>query len=281
MPRTVWVQEVLHCKDNPEYSSPSFHRACAEENHYEPQRKAFHLPLRIHPASTDADRRLEFRDYGDRMVARQLSELNPDDCRLFCCKDCAIYGNAGLTALDHFALLDQVYREWFPHRAEDKDVSDGSFFGKFMRFVQPVATLAEVLRFHRVLCEKLQSLEKDVEDKPHPCAIRPNKTRRVGAFKLRETFFIVFIVLNAGWQEHGVLLVWMNENVAKTYNCKEGGDIMGYDCSDAGDLGEACVFRCPLERAMQIVVSQDLERAHNRTEYNELWEETLGGQYKK
>lgn len=281
MPRTIWVQEVNYCKDNPEYNSTSFHRGCAEEHHYEIQRKAFHLPLRINPASTDAERWLDFRDYANRSVARRLSQLNPDDCRLFCWKDCAIYGNAGLTASDHFALLDQVYREWFPHRAEDKDVSDGSFFGKFMRFMPSVASLEEILRFHHVLCEKLQTLEKDVEDKPHPCAIEPNKIRRVGVFKLRETFSIVFIVLNAGWQEHGVLLVWTNKDVAKKYNGKEGLERMGHDCGGAGDLGEACVFRCPLERAMQIVVSQDLERARSRTEYNEVLEETLGGQYKK
>lgn len=280
MPRTIWEPEGFHCEENPEYSSPSFLRGCIEETHYEHQRKAFHLPLRIHPASTDADRQLDFRDYGDRNVARYLSQLNPDDCRLFCWKDCAIYGNAGLTASDHFALLDKVYQEWFPHRAEDKDVSDGSFFGKFMRFVQP-ANMEEILCFHRVLCDKLQSLEKDVEDKPFPSDLRPKKTRRVGAFKLRETFSIVFIVLDAGWQEHGVLLVWMNKDVAKTYCSKEGGEISGYVYGDAGDLGDACVFRCPLERAMQIVVSQDPERAQHRTEYNEVLEETLGGQYKK
>lgn len=100
----------------------------------------------------------------------------------------------------------------------------------------------------------------------------------MGAFKLRETFAIVFIVIDAGWQEHGVLLVWKNEDVAKKYSCTEGGKVMGYDGDDPSDLGEACVFRCSLERAMQLVVSQDPERAHNRTEYNEMLEETLGGE---
>lgn len=181
-------------------------------------------------------------------------------------------------ASDHSELWRQVYREWYPHRAEDKDVSDGSFFGKFMRFIPPVERLTQILRFHNVLCEKLQSLEEDIEDKPPPYAIRQDRPRRVGAFKLRETFSLVFIVLEAGWQEHGVLLVWKNGDVAKLYGCREGGEIMGYHGSDAGDLGEACVFHCPLKRAMQIVVSQDPERAQKRTEYNELLEETLGDQ---
>lgn len=160
-------------------------------------------------------------------------------------------------------------------------MSDGSFFGKFMRLLPPVARLEEILRFHCVLCVKLQSLEEDFEDRPFPWVVNSDKTRRVGAFMLRETFSIVFIVLDGGWQEHGVLLVWKNEDFAKRYNCKEGRDITGYDCSDAGDLGEACVCRCPLERAIQVVLSQDLERAQNRTEHNELLEETLGGQDKK
>lgn len=210
---------------------------------------------------------------------RQFGKLKPDDCNPFCWKDCAIFGNVGVTGADHFTLMDRVYREWYPHRAEDKDVSDGSFFAKFMRFIPPVEKLEEMLRFHRSLCEKLQSLEKDFVDKPLPGEVHPNPIRRVGAYKLRETFSLVFIVFDGGWQEHGVLLVWKNGDVAKRYNCTEGPDITRYDCSEDGDMGEACVFRCrSLERAMQIVVSRDRERAQNRTEYNELLEETLGGQ---
>lgn len=45
--------------------------------------------------------------------------------------DCTIYGNVGLTEKDRVALLDDIYREWFPHRAQDKDMSEGSFCGKF------------------------------------------------------------------------------------------------------------------------------------------------------
>ena len=149
-----------------------------------------------------------------------------------------------------------------------------------MQFTLSVARgLERILRFHRVLGEKLRGLE-DVGDRElsWPCEARPRETRRVGAYKLRETFLIVFIVVEAGWQAHGVLLVWENEDVAKRFNCMEDGAIKGENCGDAGDLGEACVFRCPLKRAMQIVVSQDPERARNRTEYNEILEETLGGE---
>lgn len=131
-------------------------RGCAEEAHYEPQRKAFHIPLYIHPALlTNAARRLDFCDRPNRSVARRLDQLSSDDGRAFCWKDCAICGNIGLTGKDDFALLDEVYREWFPHRAQDKDVSGGSFFGEFMLFTPAVGTLQEHVRFHVVLCEKL------------------------------------------------------------------------------------------------------------------------------
>ena len=118
-----------------------------------------------------------------------------------------------------------------------------------------------------------------------PHAVPPKEeTRRVGAYKLRETMFDVCIVIDAGWQEHGVLLVWKNEDVAKKYNCSEGGEVQAYDGGklqayerdDGAGLDNACVFRCPLKRAMQMVVSQDPVRAQKRAEYNEMLEETLG-----
>ncbi|MCJ1471610.1 hypothetical protein MMC13_000250 [Lambiella insularis] len=278
MPRTVWKQTDPRLKDDPQWNNPSYLRACAEEAHYEPQRKAFHIPVYIHPASpTDAARRLDFRDHFNRNVARRLDQLSPDDCRAFCWKDCAIYGNAGLTGKDHVALLDDIYRVWFPHRAQDKDVSEGSFFGKFMRFTPAAGTLQEILRFHAVLCEKLCELEKDIPDtKPiDPCEVGPGQARPVAEYKLRETFSVVFIVLDAGWQERGVLLVWKSEDDASRHNCEEGGEITGYDGSNGGDLGQACVFRCPLKRAMQLIVSTDPERTKRQAEYNEMLEETL------
>lgn len=281
MPRTVWEQTDPRFKGNPQWDNPSHLRGCAEEAHYEPQRKAFHIPLYIHPASspTDASRRLDFRDYFNRNVARRLDQLSPDDARAFCWKDCAIYGNVGLTARDHGALLDDVYREWFPHRAQDKDVSDGSFFGKFMRFLPAVGTLREIVRFHTVLCQKLRELEKEIPDrKPiDPCQVRRDGQSAqpiIAEYKLRETFSAAFIVVDAGWQERGVLLVWRSEDLASRYNCKEGGDIIAYDC---GDLGQTCVvYRCLLKRAMQLIVSTDPDRAKRRVEYNEMLEEKLG-----
>ena len=280
MPRTVWKQTDPRLKDDLQWNNPSYLRACAEEAHYEPQRKAFHIPLYIHPASpTDAARRLDFRDHFNRNVARRLGHLSPDDARAFCWKDCAIYGNVGLTGKDHVALLDDVYREWFPHRAQDKDISEGSFFGKFMRFTPAAGTLQEIVRFHAVLCETLWELEREISDrKPvDPCEVRSSQSAQsVADYKMRETFSAAFIVLDAEWQERGVLLVWRSEDLASRYKCEDGGEITRYDGSDGGDLGRACVFRCPLKRAMQLIVSSDPDRAKRGAEYNEMLEETLG-----
>lgn len=110
-----------------------------------------------------------------------------------------------------------------------------------------------------------------------PHAVPPKEeTRRVGAYKLRETLFDVCIVIDAGWQEQGVLLVWKNEDIAKRYNCCEDGEVRAHKGDDADGLDNTCVFRCPLKRAMQMVVSQDPVRAQKRAEYNEMLEETLG-----
>ncbi len=50
------------------------------------------------------------------------------------------------------------------------------------------------------------------------------------------------------------------------------------DGSDNAQLlgGGVCMFRCPLKRAMRIVVSTDPERAVRRREWNEMLEEMLG-----
>ncbi len=148
--------------DEPKWQSTSHLRGIAEEDHYERQRKVFHIPLYVRPAreSSIASRQVEFRDFFGKTVARCVEDLTPDDCRLFCWKDCAIYGNGALDGSDHIVLLDKVYREWFPPRDRAEDLSAGSFFAKFMHFVPEEASLQDILDFHCVLCERLVALEK-------------------------------------------------------------------------------------------------------------------------
>jgi hypothetical protein len=280
MPRTIWKPDP-RWKDDPQWNNPSHLRGCAEEWHYERIRRTWSIPLYIHPASpTDGVRCLSFRDIFCRNTGRRLHQLTPDDCRIFCWKDCAIYGNLDIARYDTHKLLDFVYRQWFPQRAQDKDVSDRSFFAKLMCFDDPADwNLQEILRFHEVLCKKLCELEKEI---PDTMPINPFQARgweaepKVAEYKLRDTFPVVFIVVEPGWQERGVLLVWKSKDDASRHNCEEGGEVTAYDGNDSGDLGQACVFRCPLKRAMQFVVSTDPERAKQRREYNELLEETLG-----
>ncbi|KAL9097351.1 MAG: hypothetical protein Q9165_000778 [Trypethelium subeluteriae] len=275
MPRTVWEVDARY-KDNPQWNNASYLRACAEEAHYEAEKRHFITPLTINPAlPTDAARQIDFRDIFNRPRARRLDQLTPDDCRLFCWKDCAIYS---LTAPnDRLVLLDTIYRQWFPHRAEEKDVSDGSFFGKFMTFARDAATTLEEIRcFHEALCAKLKELEKEI---PDTLPIDPRQARaweatsRTAEYKLRESFLVVLLVVDNSWQKQGVLIVWKSENNAIEHGCKEGREILKYKGSDGDDLGQTRVFRCSLKRAMQLVISTNSERAQRRAEYNELFEE--------
>ena len=195
-------------------------------------------------------------------------------------------------------LLDEVYNQWYPHRAEDKDISDGSFFGKFMRFTSEVrVTVGHIAHFHQLLCGKLKELEGQIplEVPVDPSAVRLDyqKPPKLADYKMRETFDRVFVVLDdTAWRQRGVLLVWENERDAGRHNCKtrnEYDDVLdidgnGREMQISQEYGngenvpgaEVFMFRCPLKRAMQIVVSTDPERARGRREWNEMLEEMLG-----
>lgn len=249
-------------------------RLSNQDDHFELQRRHFAIPLYIHAAPSDNERPLEFCRRDGR-----LNDMTLEDRHQFCWKDVAIYGNLGMTAQDHYDLLNEVYREWFPHRANDQDISHGSFFAKFMRFWDKAGTVAEICRFHRSLERALQSFDIEIVEPLQKSADRAglDNASPVNEYKLRRSFFDVFFVVDAGWKESGVLVVWKNADTAKKYTCEEGKGLERYDCGDyGGDLGEHCVYQCSLKRAMRLVVSLDPERAKARTEYNELLGETLG-----
>ena len=195
-------------------------------------------------------------------------------------------------------LLNEVYNEWYPHRAEDKDISDGSFFGKFMKFTSEMRVgVGHIAHFHQLLCGKLKELERQIplEVPVDPCAVRLDNQKgpKLAEYKLRETFDRVFVVLDdTAWRQRGVLLVWLNERDAERHNCRvhNGHDNDGDDDGDGRELqisqeydndenpkgAGLFMFRCPLKRAMRIVVSTDPERAARRREWNEMLEEMLG-----
>ena len=336
MPRTIWKQSNPRLQGNPQWDNPTYLRGCAEESHYDHHCKAFHIPLYIRPAdtitsstndapsftssspepqpnnsssiimkkaTTASSYRLDFRNHFNRRTSRLLSDLSPDECRAFCWKDCAIYGSSPhLTGKGHTDLLDEVYNEWYPHRAEDKDISDGTFFGKFMRFTFEVrVSVGHIVHFHQLLCGKLKESEQQtsLEVPLNPCAVRldDQKGPMLAEYKLRETFDKVFIVLDdTAWRQRGVLLVWATERDAERHDCKirnerehdNDNDVDGdgdgreiqisqeYDNDENLSGAEVCMFRCSLKRAMQVIVSIDPERASRRREWNEMLEEMLG-----
>ena len=75
----------------------------------------------------------------------------------------------------------------------------------FRRFPPPVAGLDQIRRFHHVLCERLQSLKKNIGKRQRSSSseVRLEEPLRGEAYKLRDTLPIVFIVLDGDWQEHG------------------------------------------------------------------------------
>ena len=114
-------------------NDPSYLRASAQDCHYEDQRLFF---TRGRLDFTAPGRKLlglpnDSSNY--KIIRKTLSELTPDDYRQFCYKDCAIYEKAeNLGGSMPMSIFDDVYREWFPHRAREQDLRYGSFFGKYM-----------------------------------------------------------------------------------------------------------------------------------------------------
>ena len=233
------------------------------------------------------------RDAGNKEPSSTTGEAttnnNNDDLRLFRWKDVVIYANTGIQVKDHVRLLDQIYREWFPHRAEDKDVSDGAFWALLVRFTPPgvlrplPGSLSDqsqgqgeqqslvgfvgvkgLWEWHAALVEKLQGLEEEEEEE-------------ASSSGLRQTFQNVLVLIDGDWQREGVLLVWKDVETAKGYGSIAGGsssDVEEYDAGEGWQPG--CVFRCSLKRAMQITVSRDPYRTKGKSEWNELLGETLG-----
>jgi hypothetical protein len=218
--------------------------------------------------------------------------------RLFRWKDVIIYVNRGVEAKDQMRLLDHIYREWFPHRAEDKDVSDGAFWGVLLRFTPPGVLRPEpgsslgqspspgqgeeqqqglvgfvgikgLWEWHAALVEKLQDLEEEEEEEGG---------KEASSSGLRPTLQNVLVLLDGDWQREGVLLVWKEAETAKSYGCVAGSSSGVEEEDDAAEEGwqPGCVFRCSLKRAMQMTVSRDPYRTKARREWNELLGETLG-----
>jgi len=176
-------------------------------------------------------------------------------------------------------LYDDIYREWMPHRARDKGYRDGSFFAKLIILARrsPFWQLPDIVLFHQALYENISGVEIP-EFYVHPFRDFRPTLPEYSEFKLKDTFAKVFIVLGDEWQERGVILVWLSEADAIRHGCvvTPGGDVNVYDGDDGINLGSARAFRCPLKRAMKLIVATDPERAGPRAEFSGQFEEVLG-----
>ena len=151
------------------------------------------------------------------------------------------------------------------------DVSGGSFWGKLMRFTPPVDIekdggwgIEKITEWHKALIARLKELEKE------EIKMEEKGEGDKGKWRLRKSFADVFVVIEGGWQNKRVLVIWKDEDLARRYGC--GDETEAVEKCD----GEGSVFRCSLKRAMQLVVSRDPERVGRKSEWNEMLEELVG-----
>lgn len=250
-----------------EYDETTWQQILAEDRHYSYLRRMFTSPVFVDiPFPTDEDRQLSLLEWESARykTKRPLRRLRVDDCRSFCWKDCAIYGHVDTPFdIDEEALFDAIYQEWFPHRAQDKNLFDGSFFAIYLQFYrQKAQSLAEIVRFHGVLSAKLRDLANEMPGTVPPSIrlVKRDDALVNNKYKMRETFFKVFIILEAEWKEKGVLLIWSNRQIAEQHECRIGGNVAAYDEALGASPENYFVVRCPLLEAMRLVVSTDPQR---------------------
>lgn len=93
-------------------------------------------------------------------------------------------------------ILEDVYTEWFPHRAKDKDLSLGSFFGKYLGSELPnIIPLPDLRLFRTRLYKKIKSMEHEAFLKRDFMYGYPAGPQR-GLYQMRDTFAFIFIVLD-------------------------------------------------------------------------------------
>ncbi|KAL8895518.1 MAG: hypothetical protein Q9192_003589 [Flavoplaca navasiana] len=291
MPRTL-------LEPDPRWTSDPYRlRAQAEEYHHETLRKIFALPPKLSlPKQTSTSEReeqfsrvLSFRRYdSNQFTARRLSELAPDDAKIFCWKDCAVYGlHTGIKgqvgSINTYRLLERGYRAWFPRRSTDRDVSDGNFWGIPVWFqlhegktkeilgddeegrnngakAEESGALAQIWSFHEMFYDHLKGLTAGIEE------------GKVDKWEMRASSTEAVMIIELDWEEQGVRLTW-KENPAERYVGFAAEELRIVEQKAQGGFWE---LRCPLERAVRIVASRDFERrGGRREEWNHQFEETL------
>ncbi len=242
--------------------------------------------------STDAE-----RDDEPRSTISETANVNNDDLRLFRWKNVIIYVNRDVEIKDQMRLLNHIYREWFSHRAENKNVSDEIFWDVLLRFTsfeilrsesesslsqssssdqrkkqqQDLVDFVEIKKlwkWHATLIEELQDLEEEE---------KKMRWKKISFSDLRSTLQNVLVLLDEDWQREEVLLMWKKTKTTKSYDCvaESSSDVKKEDDAADENWQFDCVFRCSLKRAMQMTVSRDLYRIKTRRKWNELLKKTL------
>lgn len=152
-------------------------RWSAQESHWTDQYRAFAFHFRVGSATSNSDDHIDYPIFwqptrSNKSIAKSLGGLTPEESRIFCFKDCAVYavGNSYITWRRQ--LYDKIYRCWYPSRAEYTDLSHQSFFCQFVEFPDsnksgqpsPSATLKDVLAFHEALCTKLNQCVPNITE---------------------------------------------------------------------------------------------------------------------
>jgi len=292
MPRTVFGPGLSFPKDAEGL------RRSAELQHHRQQEKSFLFPLSISldeaagQGSTDAVWKWQHHYYMNRDYEKKRDELTAEEHRRFCFKDCAIYG-VSETNTSHAIrrqLFDRIYRRWFPTRAEDVDISHGSFFAHWIeldgrqRSAAPRASFAEALALHKDLCLRVKQAIPEM-GLPTPFTAAPWEATEEHSllspraeYKLRPSFEHCFIYLHAEQSDHsmdssamrdrGVRVVFVTKAYAAEHGCL-GAAQQGVTClvEEGQELDGAAVFRCDtIEIAMSVVLGMNLERNGRRQE---------------
>lgn len=268
--------------------------------------------------------------YGGDRQPFLLRDLPAHLLPFFTYRDAAVYAPGGHA--DRRPLWDVVYREWFPTR--DRTVfNDGllqgvgaPFFSSTMCVYfegpapQPPALLNQLIRWHVALLRHLHSLLprfSGLQQGPR-LLVRPGLTQNqlqalpdaMGHIDytpiMRRTFAECFVWVEAGWEDKGVWLVVLDEDMLRRISsskcegltrdveleeqAKKSASLEvenkeeqreGVLDEDVGvgaeaSMGHVSVWRGSLQDVMRAVVAGDETRKRGLREYNVMLEEWLG-----
>ena len=165
-------------------------------------------------------------------------------------------------------LVNDIWRDWYPHRQMDRDVADGNFFCNFAT-LGPSWALKEIYNFHNLLSTQVTAQQPMIKRPEIPRYTTLDVAEDVSP-TVRPSFSEVFIVIDKlDWRQEGVLLTYKNETIAAKYG--SNGRSPDLPVSETGGP----TFRVQLEQAMQIIMFVDHERVWPNMEKSVLYKDLL------